>query len=703
MNNNQWEVIIIGAGLGGLAAAARVAKAGKKVLVLEQSDGPGGYAKGLQRGDFYFDFSLHSMDGVAPGGWAYLTLEKLGVLDYVEFERLDPYYIAQFPDREITAYANPFAYEGELIRHFPKEAKGIRALFDEMVEVYKDAQRGRVNHALEYYPSPEEMLELHRHIIQAVGTSWKNFLDQYLQDPKLKTIVSTLWSYGGMPPTSLSAAMLSLLWVSAHHYGGFYPRNGARAVVNALEEIIKTNGGEILYNQRVTQLLIEDGVAVGVITEQGFEARAKVFVSNANAPDTLLNFVDENDLPSGYRNRVKNTPNSLSSFNIYLGLECDLTDLNWPHHQTFIFEDYDLEAQYEATLACDWERIPLILVQQSVTNPAAAPPGCSTLTIMGLAPWDYKNVWGTGGEFTNSHENETYQKLKQQVADILLARVEKRIPGLQSAIKYMEIATPLTNARYTMSLGGAIYGSEQSVENMYLFRLNEETPIPNLFLAGAWTLPGGGQSAALLSGLDGGGHCLLYLDEKREAAFFTDMDHEVAAATHTYKAEEQSNGAFFPSGQNAPDFTLTAVGSNQIINLEYCQGKPVILVFVDQNTTGFIEQINDAVRSQFPMASQAVVVIVMCLGNVPKLFHKLINVALHRAYAQASKAIPDLFEPDDYVIILPDWIGEMEKKFQVPAVSKQAATVVIDRMGIVQGSFHGPKVIEATLHKLKWL
>ena len=151
----QSEAIVIGAGLGGLSAAARLAKAGHKVLVLEQSSGPGGYAHGRYHDDYYFDFSLHSMDGVAPGGWAYLTLKQLGVLDRVRFERLDPYYLAYYPQHKIVAHANPFAYESELISHFPEDANGLRSLFDEMMAIYRDAHRGRVDHALERYPSPE--------------------------------------------------------------------------------------------------------------------------------------------------------------------------------------------------------------------------------------------------------------------------------------------------------------------------------------------------------------------------------------------------------------------------------------------------------------------------------------------------------------------------------------------------------------------
>lgn len=90
-------------------------------------------------------------------------------------------------------------------------------------------------------------------------------------------------------------------------------------------------------------------------------------------------------------------------------------------------------------------------------------------------------------------------ELKQDAADKLLDRVEKLIPNLRQSIKYMEVGTPLTNMRYSRNPGGSIYGSEQTVENMFMGRLREKTPVANLFLTGAWTA-GGGMSFAMISG-----------------------------------------------------------------------------------------------------------------------------------------------------------------------------------------------------------
>ncbi len=123
MNTEKFDVIVIGAGLGDLSAAAYLAKAGKKVLILEHHAVPGGYAHEFRRGKYRFEVALHALDGAVPGGWAYPALKELSVLDAVPFKRMDPFYTAKFPHHEIHAHADIVAYEAELVKNFPHERK----------------------------------------------------------------------------------------------------------------------------------------------------------------------------------------------------------------------------------------------------------------------------------------------------------------------------------------------------------------------------------------------------------------------------------------------------------------------------------------------------------------------------------------------------------------------------------------------------
>lgn len=699
----QWDVIVIGAGLGGLSAAAHLARAGKSVLVLEQGSGPGGYAYGMQRGDYYFDFSLHSMDGIAPGGWAYVALHELGVLDRVTFKRLDPCYVTRFPDREITAHANPIDYEAELIRHFPAESAGIRALFSEMLAIYHETHRLRTDTELAPTASADDMPCRFPHLIRSVSESWAQLLERHIHTPELKAMISPLWLYCGLPPSRLSATAFALLWGSAHHYGGYYPQGGSMAINQALVERIQAGQGEIHYQQQVTRIHIQDGHATGVSTASGLHAQARAVISNASAPGTLLNLIEPEHLPPGYITRVAVTPDSLSTFNIFLGLDRNKLQKELPH-ELFILDSYNPEEHYAATLSGDWERVPLILGHYTHANPDCAPADGAVITVMCLAPWSYQDVWGTGGDLNNYQQNTTYQQLKTRVAHTLLARVERHVPGLGAAIRQQEIATPLTNAQFTLNRSGAIFGYEQSVAGMYMGRLTEQTPIPNLFLAGAWTVPGGGQSAVLISGYDSARHCVRYLDVPPDAIRPTTTHHTGIEVPPGAPAPATNGTAPIPLLQQpAPDFTLTAIASGREVSVARFAQRPLVLIFASQNTTALVGEINGAVRAQLPLPTQATIASVFDFGNVPPLFHGMIKFMLKRAYKQAAQGVPPGFDPADYILILPDWTGQVRKQFGIDGVDKAAAVVVIDRAGKVQGVLQGTNVVESTMDLLKWM
>jgi len=188
----------------------------------------------------------------------------------------------------------------------------------------------------------------------------------------------------------------------------------------------------------------------------------------------------------------------MSNLIVYLGLDRDLVAEGWDHHEFFLSDGYDTDADYAAMAAGDFSKTGMVIANYTDTDPGCAPEGKSVLVMLSLAPWGYENVWGTGGDLAEYSENPEYRRIKEAAADILIDRAEALIPGLRDSIEVKEIGTPLTNLRYGLSPGGSIYGREQTVENI-LNRRSPKSPIPNLLFAGAW-IGGGGMSAALGSG-----------------------------------------------------------------------------------------------------------------------------------------------------------------------------------------------------------
>jgi prolycopene isomerase len=619
MPASPYDLLVIGAGLGGLAAAVTAARAGLRVLVLEHHAVPGGYAHNFQRGPYRFDVSLHALDGVSPGGWAYAPLEALGVLERVPFVRLDPLYHVRSPGLELVAHADPARFEAALVDRFPDEAAGIHALLEAVRAIFHDVRRLREDRAPsspDHTPSSPDRSTLtspdrsaltspdrsaltspdrsaltspdrsalsspdrsalsspdrsapppssdplarpsptdpaapspaHRaaaslptgdaaapsaphaspsspldplvrapHARRALGETWAAFLDRYLRSPRLKAALSALWGYYGLPPSRLSAATYALPWVSFHDFGAFYPIGGSGAVSRALEHALLEAGGELRYGQTVRRIPLERGRAVGAVTHTGLEVRARAVISNANAPDTMLELVGRRHLPPRELDRLEALPPSLSSLCLYLGLDHDPFAGGAVPREVFVAEDDDLEAQYAAARAGDFDRVPFTWTGYSGIDPGCAPPGRGVATIMCLAPWEYADTWGTGGDLADYRANPRYQRLKRDTSERLLARAERHLPGLRGSIRCRVVATPLTNVRYTLNRSGAIYGFEQSIEGMGSGRPRASSPVPNLFLAGAWTHPGGGHSAALLSGRDAAFRALAYLSSHRE-------------------------------------------------------------------------------------------------------------------------------------------------------------------------------------------
>ncbi len=491
------DAVVIGAGLAGLSAAAYLAKAGRRVVVLEHHSVPGGYAHEFKRRGYRFDVALHALDGAGPGGWLHPILDDLGVLDTVPLNRLDPLYALRVPDFEMAVPADLNEYRNQLVAMFPAEQGGIDSLIGAMRDVARDVGTYSRDRAAGVKVPQMEMPQRYPAMATAFMSSWADFMAAHVSDRQLQAVFSVLWGYLGLPPSQLSAGLYAMAWTSYHVNGGYYPIGGSQAISRAIERTILDHGGEVRYRQTVTKIEVADGRAVGVETDRGLRISADLVVSNAG-PGVVVEMVGREHFPDEYLQRVDADRPAVSNLVVYLGLNRDVAEMGWTHHEFFLSEDYDLDADYEAMLAGDFDRAGMVIADYTRSDPGCAPEGGSVLQLLTLAPWDYANVWGTGGCLDGYRRNPDYRRIKAEAGERLLVRAEKLLPGLRDAIEVMEVATPLTNYRYSLQPGGSIYGREQTVTNM-LHRHSPKTPISNLLLTGAW-ISGGGMSSAMGSG-----------------------------------------------------------------------------------------------------------------------------------------------------------------------------------------------------------
>lgn len=496
----RYDVAVIGAGGGGLSAAAMLARNGKKVVLLEQGSHVGGYMTAFERPPYTFEVSLHTMDGLNEGGRSRLIFEQLGILDRVQPIRLETAYRARFPDFEIDVPAAPEAYRAELKRLFPAESDGIDRFFEVTGDMYTAVSWKNRDNAGDRKGAGQTVAKNPRFwtvFFKYGRKSFKDLLDECTEDPKLQAVLSWFTGYIGASPSEIPAMQVMAMWASYHHDGFYYFEGGSRSVTEALADVLLENGGEIQLGARATKIEIEGGRAVAVVTLDGERYPCRHVVSNANASSTLLEMVGRGHLPRGYVRRLERMKVGPSLVQIYLGVDHDYTEIFGKAHTISVSDSYD-PAVYVGTApgAADPEKVGFFLADFSVVDPGAAPPGKNVIEITTYLPYDWEDGWRLR-EGARAH-----RALKERTAAVLIRRAEKLLPGLSEHIEVMEIATPRTMQRETLNPGGAVYGwaAGQSM-GAGTYTMNRRTPIPNLYLSSAWSA-GGGQSNVLAVGVN---------------------------------------------------------------------------------------------------------------------------------------------------------------------------------------------------------
>ena len=494
----NYDAVVIGAGNGGLVASARLAKEGKKTLLIERHNLPGGFATSFVRGRFEFEASLHELCGIGPiTGKAPLQkiFEEIGAADKIEWISLDEAFRVITLEENKSDYVMPLGKErfiAKLEEYDPGCADVVTRIFEIIESIEKTLDFVEVID--DFKPSMiKEIFSEHTDFLKAANYSVDEVLASMGASQKTRDILNAYWCYLGQPTDELNVIHY---FTMLHAYiidGAVIPKGRSHQVSTALLETFIENGGEAWFNTSVKKINVNDGVVTGVELEDGTQINAKAVICNASPYNAFTKLMDEKDVPEKFKKEVNAKTLGAKGFAVFLGLNRSADELGLNNHTYFIYPNNDNRMCYELSKKIETNDVQATVCLNRAFDDCS-PEGTSILYMTSIF---------AGDEWSNVSV-EDYHKTKLSFAEKMIDNFEKATGiAIKDYIEEIEIATPMTYARYTDAPAGTIYGYEASKEDGIVKRIVFDLlgkGIPGLYFAGGYTVRHMGYSPSYTTG-----------------------------------------------------------------------------------------------------------------------------------------------------------------------------------------------------------
>ncbi|WGO98836.1 NAD(P)/FAD-dependent oxidoreductase [Saccharophagus degradans] len=550
-HKQRETMLIIGAGLGGLSTGCYAQMNGYKTHLLEMHEIPGGCCTSWEKGKFTFDWCVSWLLGSGPGNEMYDVWREIGGLDGKQIRHPEVFNIVTTASGDsVRFYSDPDKLEKHLCEISPEDTKLIKNFCKGLRQFIK---------CLKVYPflKPVGLMKWHekarmlasfiphfnliRKTISTLMTDYSaNFKSPVLQE------AFNFILYEKHPNFPVLPFYFQLASHATHSAG--VPEHGSLGLARSIEARFLKLGGKVSYNTKVEEILVENNTAVGVRLSNGEKLFADIIVSASDGYNTVMRMLKGKYLNDTYRKLYTECitkPDLVfpGYFTLFLGLEKHFAE--GEYCTTYILPE-DLAEQLIGI------RHASINVQfRNALYPELSPRDTSIIYLSyfcDIAPWRElaEGEEQVSRDFKGEHihtlpvkRGRAYQLAKKQVASLLIDFLEEKFPGLRNAISTRDIATPLTQVRYTGNYDGSVLGWQPFVESGE--SLEEEVKrsgpglpgLQNFYFSGVWATTGG-----LIRAATAGRHVMQFICKDDNKAFSAHVDPKAVAPTHIVLREK---------------------------------------------------------------------------------------------------------------------------------------------------------------------
>lgn len=480
----HFDDLVLGAGMAGLTVASLLAHAGRRVAILEAHDTPGGYAHTFRVGKHRFCAQVHYIFSCGEGESIHRYLDRLGLVDRIPFERLDPEgFDHVVVDRERVRIPNGLEkLRDRLTRRFPDAREPLRAYF-EIVRLVGDelARLGELPRRITPWVAVRSAYR-YRHVLRYLRSTLADVYDAVRMPPLLRAILAGQSGDYLLPPRDVSF-LLHVALVCGYDRGAYYPRKHFFHFIETIADDFRARPGcALLLEHEVARIDVSAGRVSCITTRSGERFTADRYVSNID-PKRTADLAGRACFTARSDAQLFDYEYSSGTFTLYLAVEgIDLRDHGFGSFNVWHYPHADLDRIYDVQAKQHDLRDPWLFLSTPTLHtpePGLCPPGQQVLEVATSCDYRY---WAD----LRRRDRRAYNGEKKKVREAILDVIEERyIPGLRRHLALRLAGTPATNERFCRAPEGNAYGSRLVPRNLRVTRGPARTSLENLWMVNA--------------------------------------------------------------------------------------------------------------------------------------------------------------------------------------------------------------------------